>query len=382
MTATRPPRLHVGINAHLLSGEAGYRRAGIHHYIAQVLLHLPWDEGLDYTIFTRQFPTPSPQPLTPTLSTTHWPTEHRLVRILWEQVAWPWAAVRQRLDLLHSMAFVTPLVSPCPTVVTVYDLSFIHYPDTFPAGQRLYLTSQTTRSCRQARRIITISESGRQDAHTLLGVPLERVDVVRPGVDASFYPRPPAEVAAFRRQQGLNEPFILHVGTLQPRKNIPLLLEAVAQMKRPGLRLVLVGGKGWLYDEIFQQVEALGLRGRVHFAGYVADEELPLWYNAAAVLVFPSAYEGFGMPVAQAMACGTPVVAADVSAIPEAAGEAALLFPPQDVEALAGQIAAVLDDLALAATLRERGIAQARRFTWAEAGRQTAEVYERALSDE
>ncbi|MEW5985292.1 MAG: glycosyltransferase family 1 protein [Chloroflexota bacterium] len=378
MTARRPPHLHVGINAHLLSGEAGYRRAGIHHYIAQVLLHLPLNEGLDYTIFTRQkLPVTNYQlPIT----STGWPTEHRLVRILWEQVAWPWAAVRHQLDLLHSMAFVTPLASPCPTVVTVYDLSFIHYPNTFPAGQRRYLTSQTARSCRQARRVITISESGRQDVHSLLGVPLERIEVVRPGVDATFYPRPAAEVEAFRQRQGLNEPFILHVGTLQPRKNIPLLLEALAQMGRPGLRLVLVGGKGWLYDDIFQRVERLGLSGRVHWAGYVADEELPLWYNAAAVLVFPSAYEGFGMPVAQAMACGAPVVAADVSAIPEAAGEAALLFPPQDVEALAGQMAAVLDDPTLAATLRERGIVQASRFTWAEAGRQTVEVYKRALA--
>jgi glycosyltransferase involved in cell wall biosynthesis len=303
-----------------------------------------------------------------------------MVRILWEQLLWPVAAVGYGVDLLHSMGFVTPLVRVRPAVVTVYDLSFIHYPERFRPLQRLYLTSQTRRSCREARRVVAIAEAGRQEVHRLMGVPLERIDVVRPGVDEAFCRRPAGEVAAFRQREGLPERFILHVGTLQPRKNIPVLLEAVARLRRPDLLLVLVGGKGWYYEEIFARVEALGLGSQVRFTGYVDDEALPLWMQAAAALVFPSVYEGFGMPVAQAMAVGTPVVAANTSAIPEVAGEAALLFEPEDVEALAAHLVTVLDDGETAGVMRERGLAQAARFSWAESGREMAAVYRRALA--
>ena len=371
----------VGINAHLLSGEAGYRRAGIHHFIAQVLRHLPWEEDEPtYTVFTQQKNLFLNQPRL-TAVASRLPTKNRLWRILWEQLVWPWQAWRYDLDLLHSMAFVTPLLAPCPTVITVYDLSFLHFPERFPRWQRLYLSSQTRRSCRQARRIITISESSRQDVHRFFGVPLSQIDVVVPGVDAAYRPLPEAEVIAFRTKQGLAR-FVLHVGTLQPRKNIPALLQAFAQLGDPTIKLVLVGGKGWLYDEIFQEVQALGLTEQVVFTGYVPDDELPLWYNAAALLVFPSVYEGFGMPIVEAMACGTPVIAADSSSIPEAVGEAGLLFAPNDVEALVKQMTAVLTSPNLQHKLRQKGFKQAQRFSWERAGRETAEVYKRALQND
>ncbi|MCB8943790.1 MAG: glycosyltransferase family 4 protein [Ardenticatenaceae bacterium] len=370
----------VGINAHLLSGEAGYRQAGIHQYISQVLRHLPREEGrLRYTVFTQhgrflQRPDLITVP-------SRWPTERPLVRIAWEQLVWPWLAQRHGLDLLHSMAFVTPLLALRPTVVTVYDLSFMYYPESFPRGQRLYLRSQTARSVRAARRVITISESGRQDVHRFFGVPLAQIDVVRPGVGEEYRPFPPQTVAQFRQQKGLPERFILHVGTLQPRKNIPILLEALAQLPQRDVCLVLVGGKGWLFAEIFARVEALGLQERVIFTGYVPAEELPLWYNAATVLAFPSRYEGFGMPIVEAMACGTPVVAANVSSMPEAVGEAGLLFAPDSVAQLVGGITAVLQSPALAQELRQKGIPQAQQFSWAESGREMARSYQRALGE-
>ena len=368
----------IGINAHLLSGRAGYRRAGIHHYISQLLAHLPLDAGLAYTVFTAPGEVVSPRPGLH-VQPSRWPTEQRLLRIGWEQLVWPLAAARQRLDLLHSMAFVTPLWQPCPAVVTVYDLSFLHYPDSFPRLQRLYLSSQTRRSCRQARRVVAISASGRADVHRFFGVPLDQIDVVRPAVDGQYRPLPAGAVAEFRRRQGLPEQFVLHVGTLQPRKNIPVLLEAMAKLSRPGLPLVLVGGKGWLYDQIFARVAALGLQDQVHFAGYVPDESLPYWYNAATMLVFPSLYEGFGLPVVEAMACGTPVITANVSAMPEAAGDAALLFDPHDAAALAERMASVLGNSDLAATMRHRGLAQARQFDWSHSGRALAATYLAAL---
>lgn len=373
------PRKRIGINAHLLSGEAGYRRAGIHHYIAQVLHHLPVDDGLEYRVFSRWTASAFGRSgLVPLQS--RWPTERRLARILWEQLAWPLLAKKQRLDLLHSMAFVTPLIAPCPTVVTVYDLSFIHFPQRFPAWQRLYLTSQTRRSCRQAQQVIAISEASRQDIHRLFNVSSEKITAIQPGVDAVYRPLPSAEIIAFRTQQQLPERFILHVGTLQPRKNIPVLLAALAQLGRPALHLFLVGGKGWLYDDIFRQVTSLGLEQQVHFTGYVDDSLLPLWYNAADLLVLPSVYEGFGLPILEAMACGTPVVAASSSSLPEAGGDAARYFAPHDAAELADHLALVLDNSQIAAEMRERGLHQAARFSWARAGEETAAVYRRALA--
>ncbi len=368
----------IAVNAHLLSSEAGYRRAGIHHYIAQVLNHLPQQADYEYLIFTRSKDALSARDDF-TLQGSRWPTESRSVRILWEQLVWPWQA--RKLDLMHSMAFVVPLWAPCPTVVTVYDLSFLHFPERFPALQRWYLTSQTRRSCRAAQRVITISESSKQDVHDYFGVPLSQIDVVVPGVNDRYRPLPPEQVTAFRQANQLPERFILHVGTLQPRKNIPTLLEALAKLEDKTVQLVLAGGKGWLYDEIFAHIKALDLVDRVIFPGYVADEDLPLWYNAASLFAFPSVYEGFGMPVVEAMACGTPVAASNASSIPEAVGNAGLLFNPQDAAELADRIASVLHDSDLSATMRAKGLQHASRFSWEEAGRETAVIYHQILNE-
>lgn len=371
--------VRIGINAHLLSGEAGYRRAGIHNYIAQVLNHLPSAaENFEYSVFSNHSSELADKPGF-NIQRNRWPTERRLVRIFWEQTAWPLAAVRQRLDLLHSMAFVSPILSNIPSVVTVYDLSFLHFPDKFPKLQRAYLQSQTNRSCKYAKRVITISESGRQDVHRSFQVPLDRIDVVVPGVDPIYQPLPVAKIDEFRHSRNLNRRIILHVGTLQPRKNIPLLLEALAKLGRQDIDLVLAGGKGWLYDDIFARVVELGLDDQVRFTGYVPDEDLPLWYNVATLLAFPSAYEGFGLPVVEAMACGTPVVAARSSSIPEAGGTAALYFDPGDVDMLVEHMASILDDASLANVLREKGLMQAQRFSWERAGQETAQVYDKAL---
>jgi glycosyltransferase involved in cell wall biosynthesis len=369
---------HIAVNAHLLSGEAGYRRAGIHHYIAQVLSHLPQENDTDYTIFTR-WGDDLPKRDDFRLQGSHWPTESRSVRILWEQLVWPWQS--RKLDLMHSMAFVTPLVAPCPTVVTVYDLSFLHFPERFPTLQRWYLTSQTKRSCRAAKRVITISESSREDVHTFFGVPLSQIDVVYPGVNGRYHPLPSEQITTFRQKYNLPERFILHVGTLQPRKNISTLLDALAKLDDTDVHLVLAGGKGWLYDEIFAQIEALGLVDRVFFPGYVADEDLPLWYNTADLFAFPSVYEGFGMPVVEAMACGTPVLASNASSIPEAVGDAGLLFNPQDANELAERMASVLGDSDLSATMRTKGLQHAKNFSWEAAGRETAVIYHQLLND-
>jgi glycosyltransferase involved in cell wall biosynthesis len=364
-----------------LSREASYRRAGIHQYIAQILGNLPAPEDdLEYLLFSRAINALPPNRPDFLKRSSRWPTNHRLIRILWEQLALPKQAANERLSVLHGMAFVTPYRSSCPTVVTVYDLSFVHFPDRFSSLQRLYLASQTKRSCRQSRRVITISESTKRDVHAIYGVPAGKIDVVKPGVDRRFRPLGAVEIDAFRQRTGVPHRFLLHVGTLQPRKNLPLLLEAYEQLALADVKLVLVGGMGWMYDEIFALVEARGLEDRVLFTGYVPDADLPLWYNAAELMVLPSLHEGFGMPAVEAMACGTPVVAADSSSIPEVTGTAAILFDPASPSQLADRMATVLFDGELSARMRQRGIEQASRFSWQRAGSETVAVYRKVLS--
>jgi glycosyltransferase involved in cell wall biosynthesis len=367
---------HVALNAQLLFGRASYRSAGIHHYIDQLLRHLPAAApDFRFTVFTGRG-----QPVMPgaALRRTSLPTAHPLVRIAWEQLVQPIEVARLRPDLLHALAFVSPWASSCPAVVTVYDLSFRVTPDRFRPAQRLYLSAFTAASCRRARRVLTISESTRADVTRLLGVPVDRIDVAYPGVEPRFRPLPAAEAAAFRARHGLPERFILYLGTLEPRKNLIHLIRAFAELRAadPGLALVLAGARGWDAAPIFHVVERLGLDAAVLTPGFVPSEELPLWYNAAAVFAYPSSYEGFGMPVTEALACGRPVVTTNVSSLPEAGGGAAALVPPGDVPALTAALAAALrpDPARI-----ERGLAHGARFTWAATAASTAAAYRRAL---
>jgi len=369
----------IAINALLLSGVAGYRRAGIHTYISRIVEHLPV-KGPKYRAFVlANAAAELPRHVEPII--VNWPVDNRVLRVAWEQLILPSELRRLKIDLLHSMAFVTPIISSVPAVVTAHDLSFMHYPDHFPRAQRYYLSSQSRRSCRQAVRVTTLSESSKKDINTLFDVPLDKIDVINPGVSPRFMRLGEEPLAAFRRKQQLAERFILHVGSLQPRKNLIALIEALAQLKDKQVELVLVGGHGWMFKEIRERIASLALEGRVRFAGYVSDDELTLWYNAASLLVMPSLYEGFGMPIAQAMACGTPVVASNSSSIPEVAGDAGRLVDPLDSAALANQMAIVLDDDGERNRMARAGLVQASRFTWDQAGLKLAETYRNALAE-
>jgi len=370
--------MHIGLNAHLLSLAHTYRGAGIHWYIYNLLLNLALaDQVNQYTVFLgdRRFPPNSGL----TLRTSWLPTTHPLVRIGWEQLVQPFVLWQEKIDLVHSLAFVTPLVSPCPSVITIYDLSFLIFSQSFKYLKRLYLTLLTRLSARKARRIITISESTKRDTVRLLGVSSKKVAVVYCGVDRAFRPLPEREVASFRQKRGLPERIILFVGTIEPRKNVARLVEAYSHLKDGQVKLVIGGARGWLYEEVFARVEELDLTGDVLFPGYIPPEELPLWYNAAELFVYPSLYEGFGLPPLEAMACGTPVITSNVSSLPEVVGEAGLTVDPMNSKGLAEAINQVLGDGALRQSMRERGLARASRFSWAKAARETVGVYRRAL---
>jgi len=373
--------MHIALNAHLLSLSRNYRGAGINSYIYHLLRHLG-QFGLHhrYSVFLseRRF---VDQRLT--LHYSRWPTHRPLVRILWEQLAQPVILRRMGVDLLHAMAFAGPLATPCPFVVTIYDLSFLRYPEAFRPWNRWYLSCFTAHSARRARRVIAISQSTRRDVVTRLKVPAERVTVVYCGADEAFHPLPSAEVERFRRERGLPDRFILFLGTLEPRKNLTTLIRAYGRWRQAESnipKLVIAGGKGWYYDQIFAEVERLGLAGVVIFPGYVTQEELPLWYNAADLFVYPSRFEGFGLPVLEAMACGTPVVTTNVASLPEVAGDAALLVSPDDEEQLIEAMRRVLHDQDLRWEMGVKGQAQAAAFTWERTARQTVAVYEQALA--
>ncbi len=370
---------HIAINAHLLSGRAGYRSAGVHQYIYHLLRHLGGEgDGLRYTVMLGE----GALPLDVALATLRsgWPTGRAAARVAWEQLAQPGLLRRIGADLVHGPVFVGPLLAPCPAIVTIHDLSFIRFPEMFRPANRLYLTALTRLSARRARRLIAVSEHAAAESARLLGVSRERIDVIYHGVDPVFRPLPDDEVAAFRQRRGLPERFVFFVGTLEPRKNLVRLVEAFARVHDTQVGLMLAGGKGWLYDELFARVETLGLSKRVIFPGYVMSEELPLWYNAATILAYPSVYEGFGLPVLEAQACGTPVLTSNVSSLPEAAGDAALMVAPYNVEALAAGLNHLLTSESLRGDLRERGIAHARKFSWSRAAQETARVYRRALA--
>lgn len=373
---------HVSVNAHLLAAQAGYRSAGINGYIYHLLRALPdADPTFYYTVFTGSQARP-PLHERVTVRRAHWDTQRPLRRIVWEQVLQPLALQQTHPALLHALAFVTPVFSRVPSVVTVYDLSFIHYPALLPAARRLYLRLFTRRSCQKARRIIAISQSTAHDLAVTFGIPAAKIDVAVPGVGEQFEPLPPPEVEDFRRRKGLPDRFLLFVGTLEPRKNLPVLLRAYAHLPsadRAAVPLVLAGGRGWMADDIFSTLESHNLSASVHLPGYIPAEELPLWYNAAQAFVYPSVFEGFGLPVVEALACGTPVLVSQASSLPEAAGAGGKLLPPDQEDAWTAALAQAIHDADWRAEARERGRAHAARFTWAETARHTVDCYRRAL---
>lgn len=310
--------------------------------------------------------------------TDHWLT------ILWQRLRLPIPVEMCTgcVNVFHSPDFVLPPVWRARTVLTVHDLSFLITPETSDPKLREYLARAVPYAVARADHVLADSQSTKRDLVTHLNTDPAWITVVYPGVDPRFRPLEESAADDVRRRYKLTRPFVLSVGTLQPRKNYPALIRAFACLddlgfRTSGVELVVAGGKGWLYEEIFQTVERLGVGDRVRFLGFVCDEDLPALYNAAEVLAMPSLYEGFGLPVLEALACGTPVVTSDVSSLPEVAGDAALLVSPDDVEGLSQALGRLLTDDALRTILRERGLTQARRFTWQQAAETVLDVYQR-----
>ena len=373
------PSIHIGLNAHLLSLSQSYRGAGISWYIINLLKNLAQvsPDFLRYSAFLRD-KSFAGQTSNLNLHFSRWPTQRPMVRILWEQLAQPLVLRRAGVDLLHALAFVAPLAAPCPFVVTVYDLSFLRFPEAFRPFNRWYLSYFTANSVKRAKAVITISESTRRDVINLLNAPPERVHTIYCGVDASFRPLPQAEIDAFKSAHNLPDTFVLYLGTLEPRKNVDGLIRAYARWRQrdpAAPPLVVAGGKGWYYSQIFELAQSLNLTNAVHFPGYIPQEAMNLWYNAATLFVYPSYFEGFGLPVLEAMACGTPVITSNVSSLPEVAGSAALLVDPVNMEQLSEALADVMRHPDLRQAMAEQGLVRAATFNWQETAQETVNIY-------
>jgi glycosyltransferase involved in cell wall biosynthesis len=302
---------------------------------------------------------------------------------LWTHLRLSWEMATQPPDILFVPSHVLPLIHPRRSVVTVHDLGYHYYPEAHTLSQNLYLRWSTRYNARVATRVLADSEATRQDLIRYYGTPEEKIVVVNPGRDESLEPvDDPVALAAVRDHYHLAEHYLLYVGTLHPRKNLVRLVEAFALLLRnvdalpAGLQLVLAGQKGWLTDDILGAVRRLDLADRVILTGYVPGADLPALLSGALAFVFPPLYEGFGLPVLEAMACGTPVVCSNASSLPEVVGEAALLVDPLDTEVLADALATIVLDGDLRQDLAARGFVQMRQFSWRRCAEETLQVLE------
>ncbi len=294
-----------------------------------------------------------------------------------------WLALEQRLkmlahsrlfDVYHETTSFPAAVKGLPVVHTVYDLSLLKHREKHPRERVMLFDFFFKRRLPYATHVLAISEFMRQELLEELRLPEDRVTAVPLASEAVFYQRPPEQVAQVLARAGWPSEYILFVGTLEPRKNLPLLIQALARAKTR-IPLILAGWQGWGGPDLGRELERLNLQERVVCTGYVDEETLACLYSGAATFVYPSWYEGFGLPVLEAMACGCPVICSNTSSLPEVAGNAAIFIDPRDAEGLAHALDTVLDDSALRQSLAQRGLIKAAEFSWENTAIRTLEVF-------
>jgi len=304
----------------------------------------------------------------------------RLIRARrgWLRAALPWRLWRDRVEVVHLPSTILPPLLPCPAVVTVHDLAWTRYPETYPPDDLRMQRTAVPRAVRRAAHVITCSHSTARDVEQVLGVPAQKLTAIPLAAAPEFSPDGPGLAAdAFPAAHRLSRGYVLHSGRLEPRKNLMRLLDAYRKAREATSvpPLVLVGGRTEHADELAARAREIGLAEQVLFLGYVPASILPALYRSATICVYPSLYEGFGYPAAEAMASGTPVITSNVSSMPEVAGDAALLVDPASVDEMASALVRLLTDEALRQDLRARGLARSREFSWQRVARDTVSVY-------
>jgi len=302
--------------------------------------------------------------------------------LLRSSVLLPVGVLLERIEVFHGLdqSGIPLFFKAGKYVVTIHDVIPLVLPWAFPPRHRWVLATALVRIRKQAEMVIVPSTAAAEDVVHFLRVERERISVIPMGCEPRFQPvEEPVRAVALRRRYDLPERYILFVGTLEPRKNVQTLLQAfaqvIAEMPQDDLTLVIAGGKGWGGEDYMSTVDALKLHDHVRFAGFVGDDHLPELYRGALLFVYPSLYEGFGLPVLEAMACGTPVITSNRASLPEVAGDAALLVDPTQPEALAAAMTSILNDAELRRTLRAKGLARAHTFTWDAVAQQTVAIY-------
>jgi glycosyltransferase involved in cell wall biosynthesis len=362
---------------------AVHRRAGLGRYAESLVRALVAEDPGRYSLFHNR-----ERGYEPLRGLEHVPTRCLPLGYKpWRLVVWMGHLVRagfDRLvpgaDLFHATEHLLMPLRGVPTVLTVHDLIFHLYPKHHKRLNYHYLKATMPIYCRRASAIITISESSKRDIVRCYGVPEEKITVVHEAAAPNFRPAPPRDIAAVRHRYGLPESYVLHVGTIEPRKNLIRLSSAIRILRQdlPHLSLVVVGSKGWLYEGFFRHLEELS-PGTVILVGHVPDEDLPALYSGATLCAVPSLYEGFGLPILEAMACRTPVVCSDSSSLPEVGGQAAAYFEPTDTEEMAAVMRDVLADSERRDQMTRLGAIQAERFSWKRAAAETNAVYDQTL---
>ena len=307
----------------------------------------------------------------------------------WRMLVWmgqlarvPFNRLVPSATLFHAAEHLLLPLRRIPTVLTVHDLIFRHLPEHHKPLNRWYLNLTLPLYCGRADHIIAVSEATRRDVIDAYHISPEKITVVHEAADPSFAPQTPEAIALARVRYHLPDRFFLHVGTIEPRKNLTRLLHAWEPLYQKGEvpPLVLVGKRGWLTGDFDAALAASPARDAVHFTGYVANADLPAVTAAATALVFPTVFEGFGLPPLEAMACGTPVACSNTSSLPEVVGDAALTFDPLDEDAIAHTLRRIANNADLRADLRQRGVAQAANFSWDKAATETIRIYRQVMA--
>jgi glycosyltransferase involved in cell wall biosynthesis len=366
---------HIGIDARITY----YTQAGIARYTHAILDALAaLDQSTQYSVLHSRKHTDSLLPGPNFRRVNLWTPSHNRL----EKWALSAEIIRLGLDVLHTTDFIPPLWGAKRFVITVHDLNFLHYPQFLTADSRRYYNNQITRAVQQADHILSVSEATRQDLIDMLDVPADKITVHPEGVEAAFQPLPENTVNQTLHDLGLTAGYILFVGTLEPRKNIPGLLEAYHKLRGElpdAPPLVLAGRRGWLYDEIFARIDDLKLGEHVIWLEGPPQSVMPALYNGAYMLVTPSFYEGFGLPALEAMYCGTPAVVANRSSLPEVVGEAGILVDPDEPDDIAAGISRLLTDSALYDRLCQASLQQAKHFTWQQSAAVIWDVYQHVV---
>jgi glycosyltransferase involved in cell wall biosynthesis len=301
-------------------------------------------------------------------------------RLRYDQFGLRAQALQTGADLIHYPANVGSMFGYPRSIVTVHDLSFIRHPSWYRFGRSAYYRAAVRRSVRTAARIIADSTATADDLTDLLEVPATRIDTIPLGVSEAYTPQSENRQQAIRKKYNLPRSFFLFAGTLEPRKNIVRVIQGWARRAQAAeLPLVIAGRDGWKAQPIYQAARQYDDTGRIHFPGFIDDEDLPALLSAAKILVWPSLWEGFGLLPLESMACGAPVVTSDVSSLPEVVGDASLIVDPYNADAIGDAMLRLVKDEKLYDDLRERGLARAKKFTWKRTAELTCDSYRKAV---